>query len=324
MEIGLESEVLTEISLQSFAMTIEGLTTKLGNPLGLGTGSGTVWKKQDRSDESAKQVSETLLNQLKLALELGFRHIDSAEAYKTHLEVGLAVKESGIPREDLFITTKFSPYLSFFVKKSETPAEFVDEALDELQLEYLDLVLFHHPLFKESKITIEEGWLQLIETVKQGKVRYIGVSNTDSEVLDRLIAVSKAEGSHIYPRINQIEFHPYNQAQSPGILEYAANNNIILEAYGPLTPLKLKSHDSHPLEKIIPELALKYDKTEAQILLRYTLQKGLVPITTSSKKERILESLDVFDFELDPQDVATIDTEGSKLNFKTIDILKFK
>lgn len=298
------------------------LTTKSGDPLNIGTGTGTKWKDLKRQDESN---SEAIVDAVKLALDLGFNHIDTAEAYTTHPEVALGIKKSGKKRESLFLTTKFNPKgNNFFVKKATGPGHFVDLALEELETDYIDLVLLHHPFFvDDDDYTLETAWLELIRAKQAGKVRYIGASNFAIEHLKRVIKISESDtdGKDFNPVVNQIEFHPYLQNQSPDIIKFSQDNNILVEAYGPLTPLLRIQKDGvgskdHPLATYLPELSEKYDKTPAQILLRYTLQKGILPVTTSSQPDRIKQSLQIYDFSIDESDTKKIDALGETFPYR--------
>lgn len=285
--------------------------TVSGKPLVIGTGSGTKWqwlKKGKALEDNAP--GQELVDQLLLALNNGFYHIDTAEFYTTHHEVGEAVKQSGIKREDLWITSKYSPY------SGRTVTEAIDITLKELDTEYLDFYLIHTPFFKDdSKYSIEMAWKDMVEVKKQGKARYIGVSNFTVEQLERVFKTCEPE---FYPSVNQVEFHAYLQDQTVNITDFCVKHNILLESYGPLSPLfRVPTEgESHPLKDILPKLSENYGKTESQILLRYVLQKGYLPITTSSKVQRIKESLDIYQFELSQDDINLIDTEGSKLKVR--------
>lgn len=311
---------------QALAIEIPGpkLTTKSGKEVQLGTGSGTKWQKlkKGRDAELKDTLVTEMVDYLVEAIHNGFRHLDTAEVYTTHPEVAAAIAKSGVPREDLFVATKYNPGVEQAPAKFDSAAAWIDAALEALGLDYLDSVLIHYPFFlpQWSKgQTIELVWEGFIEAKKAGKVRYIGVSNFTVEHLKRLFAV--AGDKEYYPVINQIEFHPYLQNQSPDIVKFSHENGILVEAYGPLSPLFriVKEGDDvkdHPLTSVLPELAAKYGRSESQILLRYTLQKGILPITTSSKSERQKEALAVYDFELSDEDVALIDKKGSEFDFR--------
>lgn len=300
------------------------LTTKSGKDVRMGTGSGTKWQKIKKARDASLQhtLVDELVESLKESVQNGFRHIDTAEIYTTHPEVAKAIAECGVPREDLFITTKYNPGVAIKHSLHESGAKSVDAALQELGLDYIDLFLIHFPNFTPEYShgqTLEDVWRDLVAAKKAGKVRYIGVSNFDIPHLERIFKVSGSP--EFYPQVNQIEFHPYLQEQTPGIREFAKKHNILIEAYGPLSPLFRIVKDGatiedHPLVSVLPKLAEKYGKTDSQILLRYTLQKGLLPITTSSKPERQREALAAYDFLLDDADVQLIDDEGSKFHFR--------
>lgn len=305
---------------------VRTFTTKSGKPLLLGTGSGTKWKDlkfaKKKEDPSITIVQE-VVEPVKLALDSGFYHIDTAEVYSTHPEVAEAIKQAGAKREDLWITTKYSPGFLKFKAQSQNPTEFIDRALEELNTDYIDLFLIHSPFFGDDISfgqTIESAWEHLIAAKKAGKVREIGVSNF---AIPHLKKTFKAAGNNpeFYPVVNQIEFHPYLQNQSKGIYKFAQDNRILLEAYGPLTPIFRINKDEkevadHPLTTLLPQLSAKYGRTEAQILLRYTLQKGILPITTSSNPERVKQSLEIYEFALDDEDIAEIDKAGASFHYR--------
>lgn len=313
---------MTKAPVQPFG---ERLTTKSGNPITLGTGTGTKWQKIKKArDASLKDtLVEEMVDYLVESVKNGYRHIDTAEIYTTHPEVAQAIAKCGVPREELFITTKYNPGTGDQPSPHGTGAKSVDAALTDLNLEYIDLFLIHFPFFEldpNNNETIETVWEDLIAAKKAGKVRYIGVSNFTSEHLERLFKVAGGD-QEFYPKVNQIEFHPYLQNQSPGIIEFCKNHGILVEAYGPLSPLFRIEKDGeeakdHPLKRILPKLVEKYGKTDSQILLRYTLQIGLLPITTSSQSQRQREALDVYNFQLDDEDVETITTEGAKFSLR--------
>lgn len=298
-------------------------TTKSGRPLRIGTGTGTKWKGlKQQAKENGKGTIQELIDQLLLALKNGYYHIDAAEFYTTHPEIGVAWKQSGVEREDLWITSKYHPGYGNIEAFSKGPLASVDKALKELGTDYLDLFLIHLPFFTEDisqGYTIETAWKEMVKAKTQGKVRHIGVSNFSVAHLERVFKICDPES---YPEVNQVEFHPYLQNQTEGITEFCQKHSIFLEAYAPLTPLFRVDKNGtevthHPLQKLLPELSQKYDKSDSQILLRYTLQKGYLPITTSAKLERIQQSLAVYNFELAPEDVTLIDKTGSTFSFQT-------
>lgn len=316
---------MTQSSVQPVEIFGTKLTTKSGNEVHIGTGSGTKWQKSKkaRPDSEKGTLVYELVDYLKESVSNGFRHIDTAEIYTTHPEVAQALSEIEVPREDLFITTKYNPGVALQKAIHGSGKKSVDAALEELGVDYIDLFLIHFPFFNTEHShgqTLENVWSDLVEAKKAGKVRYIGVSNFAIEHLETTFKV--AGDPEYYPSVNQIEFHPYLQNQSAGIRDFCKKNNILIEAYGPLSPLFRivkdgEAVEDHPLVLVLPKLAEKYDRTDSQILLRYTLQKGLLPITTSSKPERQREALAVYNFKLDDEDVKLIDDEGAKFHFRS-------
>lgn len=301
------------------------LTTKSGKPVRIGTGSGTKWQKIKKARDISQRgvLLDELVENLTTSIKTGFRHLDTAEIYTTHPEIAEALRLTDVPREDLFICTKYNPGVEFQHALYKSGKEAVDTALQELGVDYIDSFLIHFPFFNPEYShgqSIQTVWRDLMEAKKKGKVRYIGVSNFAIEHLKIIFDVAQGDVQY-YPQINQIEFHPYLQDQSAGIRDFCREHNILLEAYGPLSPLfrivkDEKIIEDHPLTIALPQLATKYGRTEAQILLRYTVAKGLLPVTTSSKVERQKEALAIYDFELEESDVSLIDRAGSEFHFR--------
>ncbi|HUR04145.1 MAG TPA: aldo/keto reductase [Nonomuraea sp.] len=235
-----------------------------------------VW--QVPSDE-AEQVVTT-------ALEIGYRHVDTASAYRNEEGVGRAVRASGIPREKLFITTKL------FNPDHGRAEEAFDESLSRLGLDYVDLYLIHWPLPKHG--TYVQAWRSLEKIYRQGRAKAIGVSNFTVETLTRVI-----DETDITPSINQIELHPYFQQRQ--LREFHEANGILTEAWSPLGQGQGLLGD--PALAVLSE---KYGKTPAQIVLRWHLQLGNVVIPKSVTPARIKENFEVFDFVLDTEDMAAI------------------
>jgi diketogulonate reductase-like aldo/keto reductase len=274
-------------------------------------GSGTAWRLQKWKQHDENRVHEliqVLVDQVKTAIDVGFRHIDTAEAYFTHREVGEGIRASGISRKELFITDKWSPVV-FKMTGSKGPYESLNRALDAMRLDYIDLYLLHSPQTNEGQISTEDAWLQLESLYKEGKVKNIGVSNFSVEWLEKIAKIAT-----VTPAVNQIEFHAYLQEQTPGIIEYARAHDILLEAYSPLAPI-MRARPG-PLDDLLASLAEKYGKSETLILLRWVYQNGIIPLTTSSKAERLTDALSIFNFELDDQDFEKISEIGKQKHFQ--------
>lgn len=290
--------------------------------IGYGTGTKHQWIKKSRPEEERSTIHEGLADDFSNAFKRGFRHIDTAEVYTTHDEVGAAlkkaIKESGLQRSDFFVTDKY--HTGFTSKRlgittyanTSGPYESINVALKELDTEYIDLYLIHQQFFVDELthgLTIENAWLEMEKAFDEGKVRHIGVSNFDKEHLQRIIKVGKYK-----PQVLQIEFHPYLQNQSEGIIEFAKEQDILVEAYSPLAPLSRAPEG--PLKDVLPALAEKYGKTDSQILLRWTYQQGILPLTTTSNEKRLDESLQIFAFELEQEDVDKIRDVGNTFKFR--------
>ncbi|EIW51597.1 Aldo/keto reductase [Trametes versicolor FP-101664 SS1] len=221
------------------------------------------------------------------ALKHGYLHIDSARYYGNEAQVGEAVRESGIPREQVFITTKLTNEDHGF----DSTLAAVDQSLKRFEFEYLDFILIHSAMSdKERRLAT---WRALIEAKKQGKVKAIGVSNYGVKHLEEI-----REAGLETPAINQIELHPLCQQKE--IVDYSKKHNILIEAYTPL----IRGQWDVPA---ITAAAKKYNKTPAQILIRWSLQRGFAPLPKSSNPERVVSNADVFDFEIDAEDMASID-----------------
>ncbi|MDR2386991.1 MAG: aldo/keto reductase [Deltaproteobacteria bacterium] len=228
------------------------------------------------------------------AIEAGYRLLDTASAYHNEEAVGQAIKKSGLSRQELFITTK----LWLLDAGYENTKKAFQKSLDNLGLDYLDLYLIHQP-FND----IYGSWRAMEELYAEGKIRAIGVSNFS---LDRVIDLKLY--NKIPPAVNQIEIHPF--CQQVESVPYLRENDIVAQAWGPLSSEKNNLFENGPLN----ELAAKHGRSVAQIVLRWHIQRGIVAIPKSVQKERIVENFKVFDFELDDQDlakIAALDTKTS-------------
>ncbi|KAH3902726.1 aldo-keto reductase superfamily protein SCDLUD_000312 [Saccharomycodes ludwigii] len=253
-------------------------------------GTGTKWFKKVESEET---FSKELVEQIKYALTLpGIVHIDAAEIYRTYPEIGAAIEESRRkPRNQIWITDKYSTSL----KITENPKVGLETSLKKMGVEYVDLYLLHSPFVTEEKngFSLEQAWKYLEELYKNGKAKNIGVSNFGVKDLERILKVAE-----IKPQVNQIEYSAFLQNQTPGIYKFAREHDILLEAYSPLGPLTIEHSEDDEFYRYIKELSHKYDKTEAQILLRWVADRHVLPVTTSGKKERIEEAQYLYSFDL--------------------------
>lgn len=222
------------------------------------------------------------------AFEAGYRSIDTASLYRNERGVGAAIKASGLPREELFITSKV---WNDSQGKEKTARSF-DESLDRLGLDYLDLFLIHWPV--PSQDLYVETWQTLAGIRSEGRVKSIGVSNFEPAHLDRL----KAE-TDIVPAVNQVELHPYLTQQA--VREYGKANGIVTESWSPLA----KGGDLLA-EKVLAEIGQRHGKTPAQVVIRWHLQLGCVVIPKTVTPSRVRENFDVFDFELTEADLKAI------------------
>ncbi|UUV99228.1 Glyoxal reductase [Vagococcus luciliae] len=263
-------------------------TLKDGNRIPV-VGFGT-W--QAESGEIAKQA-------VKSALEAGYRHIDTAMIYGNEESVGEAIKESGIPRERLFITTKLWNKDHSYDKAKLA----IDESLERLGLDYLDLYLIHWPNPVDYRDHWQEAnasaWKAMEEALNSGKVKSIGVSNFLTHHLKAL-----EETASFQPVVNQIYLNPSDQQQE--IVSYCKNKGILLEAYSPLG-----TGDIFKLDEL-EEIAKAHGKTVAQVVLRWSLQKGFVPLPKSVTPSRIKENIELFDFELSEFEMGLIDALQGK------------
>ncbi|ESU71597.1 aldo/keto reductase [Geobacillus sp. G4] len=230
---------------------------------------------------------EEVVNAVKAALEVGYRSIDTAAIYGNEQGVGKAIAESGIPRDELFITTKVWNADHGY---ESTLAAF-DESIKKLGLDYLDLYLIHWPLPSRGKYV--ETWRALEKLYKDGLVRAIGVSNFKIHHLEEIMA-----NCEIKPMVNQVEYHPrFNQKE---LHDFCKSHGIQLEAWSPLMQGRLLD------DPVLVEIANKYNKSAAQVIIRWDLQTGVVTIPKSVKPHRIAENADVFDFELSQEDMDKI------------------
>jgi diketogulonate reductase-like aldo/keto reductase len=222
------------------------------------------------------------------ALELGYRHIDTAAAYKNEEGVGQAIRDSGVPRERIFLTTKL--WNDDHRKGYDASLKAFATSLQKLGFDYVDLYLIHWPV----KEMYKEAWRALEKIYADGRAKAIGVSNFLVHHLQDLLPTTKVK-----PMVNQVEFHP-RLMQKP-LMEFCRREGIVEEAWSPLMRGKISQLD------VINKIAQAKGKTAAQIVLRWNLQHGIVTIPKSVKRERLVENASLYDFDLSPDEMAQID-----------------
>ena len=240
-------------------------------------------------------------NAVNFALRVGYRHVDTARIYGNEADVGEAVRESGVPSGDLFVTTK----LWNSDQGYDSTLRACEASLKRLGLDYLDLYLGHFPVPDVRK----ESW-RAIETLrKKGRCQAIGVSNFTIRHLEELI-----EESHVIPSVNQVELHPFLYQKE--LLKYCQDRGIQVEAYSPL------ARGERLQDPRIASLATKYSKSPAQLMIRWGIEHGLVVIPKSTREERIRENSKVFDFDISDDDMRSLDSlnEDLRLNWDPTNI----
>jgi diketogulonate reductase-like aldo/keto reductase len=220
------------------------------------------------------------------ALEAGYRHIDTAAVYGNERGVGRAVRQSGLPRSEVFITSKIWNSDQGY----ETTFDAFNDSIERLDTDYIDLYLIHWP---KGPLSLET-WKAMEEIYVSGRIKAIGVSNFLIHHLEELFPVCRFK-----PVVNQVEFHPY--LQQPELQEFCRSHQIQVEAWSPIVRGQVNE------DPVLQALAAKYGKSPVQITLRWELQKGIVTIPKSVHAERILSNADLFDFEISGEDMARID-----------------
>jgi len=228
------------------------------------------------------------------AVETGYRHIDTAASYQNEEAVGKGIKNCGVPRDELFITTKLWIQSNGY----EDTKKAFDRCLNRLQLDYVDLFLIHQPYGD-----VYGEWRAMEELYAQGKMRAIGVSNFPPDRMMDLIIHNK-----ITPAVNQIEVNPFHQQLENQ--QFFEENQVKLEAWAPFA----EGRNGIFKNEVLASIGAKYNKSIAQVILRWVLQRGIVALSKTTRKERMAENIDVFDFELSAADmtaVATLDAKTS-------------
>lgn len=223
---------------------------------------------------------------IKNALNLGYKMIDTASFYNNEVGIGNGIKESDIDRKDIFIVTKLWNDDHGY----DNTIEAFNKSLNNLQVDYIDLYLIHWP----NKLNAET-WRAFEHLYETGKVKAIGVCNFKVEHLEELKKTAK-----IMPMVNQVEIHPFSTKNN--IINYCKDNNIKVVAWSPISRGRVLSND------LMIDLSQKYKKSIVQIVLRWHMQKGVIPIPKSSNENRIKENIDIFDFEISSEDMKAIDS----------------
>ncbi|KAM0130891.1 hypothetical protein ACHAP3_007118 [Botrytis cinerea] len=272
---------------------IPSLQLKNGSAIPLlAYGTGSVISKA--ADDGATDVK--IVEHVQSALKLGYTHIDCAEAYNNEREVGVAIQQSQIAREKLFVTTKtlgFQPI-----------AQALDASLQKLQLSYVDLYLIHIPWLEPTR-SLRDVWAEMEAAKASGKAKAIGVCNFAISHLETIIA-----GASEIPAVNQIEYHAYLQQSE--LSAYCQKNGIKVEAFASLAPWITEG----PAKGVVAELAQKYGVGETEICLRWCVQKGVPVVTTSLKEERVKGYLKVFDFSLEDKEIEQLSSVGASHHFR--------
>ncbi|BDD62993.1 hypothetical protein MAP00_007944 [Monascus purpureus] len=260
-------------------------------------GTGTYWQKPHPEGPFTRSMVEFF----KIVIMQGYRHFDCADFYGTEEEVGVAIQESGIPREDFYITTK--------VRDGMDDVEAaLDRSLKRLGTHYVDLFLIYSPSFARTPQDLQHAWKEMEKLVSTKKTRSIGVSNYQREHIEPVLEVATLK-----PAVNQIEFHPYARC-----LDYAywlEDNNIQVQGFFGLAPLNLSS--GGPLDRVLPCIAHIYDVNENAVLIQWMLSYGVTSISTSRDPVRIEQYLKVTEFKLDEGLVSLITVVGNANNICT-------
>lgn len=228
------------------------------------------------------------------AIEVGYRMIDTAQSYFNEEQVGNAIAKTDVPREELFITTKV--WIEFYGYEKTLAS--VEESMRKLQVEYLDLVLLHQPFGDYYG-----SYRALVELYEAGKIRAIGVSNFYPDRLSDMVAFNEVK-----PHVNQVEVNPFHQQEAARV--NMAKNNVTMQAWAPFAEGK-NDLFTNP---VLSEIGAKYDKSVAQVVLRWLAQRDIVSLCKSVRKERMAENFNIFDFELSADDmelIATLDSNES-------------
>ncbi|MBD3213408.1 MAG: aldo/keto reductase [Candidatus Lokiarchaeota archaeon] len=244
-----------------------------------------------------KLKRDSVINPVKWAIDTGYRLIDTATFYRNEKYIAQAITESGLSRDELFITSKVWDTDQGY----ENTLSAFETSLRKLDTEYLDLYLIHWPRKRRN-----ETWKALEKLYSDGKVKAIGVANFSIQHLEEIL-----DKHDIVPAVNQFELHPFDYSDEKDLVDFCRDNNIKVEAYSPLTHGRKLNHPT------LKKIGKKYDKSTAQVLIRWSLQHDFICIPKSGSEAHIKENADVFDFKLSSEDMEEIDT--MKADFRLLD-----
>jgi len=249
-------------------------STKLSDEVSIPNVGFGLWKNKDEAECIAS---------VEMAVAAGYRHFDTAQAYENEQFLAAGLKKAGIDRKDVFITTKIKAENFLRVEKS------LEKSLENLETDYVDLLLLHFPV----TVLRHNAWKKVEAIHKAGQAKTIGVSNYMIRHLEHLL-----KDCEIKPAVNQIELHVF--LQQPELVKYCQDNGIVVEAYSPL------AHGQGLDDPVLAEIGEKHGKTSTQVMLRWCLEVGTIPLPKSTHKDRIEQNIDIFDFKLDEDDMAKI------------------
>jgi len=238
------------------------------------------------------------------ALKHGYIHIDTAQVYRNEADVGKAIRESGVNREDIFVTTK----VIHSVPGYQAALAVVEESLAKLGSSYIDLYLVHSPILGKARRL--QLYRALLQKKAEGKIRSVGVSNYAPKHIEEI-----RQAGYELPSVNQIELHPFCQQKE--IVEYDEKHGIVTSAYCPL----VRGNFNNP---VLQEVARRVNKDPSQVLIRWSIQRGYVPLPKSSNPERVVSNADIYDFMLSDDDMAKLNGldrgKGGAVSWNPVDV----